>query len=111
MGIAGFADDYGGLRVTNEGHYGIAAGNGVFYPSNGVPIRKITDSTTYTLLAREQSGTIVENGQDVDRRSDSWAGGWYGIRGDRYAGVYDCTGPPNRLHKTWDDFMPVTGPA
>jgi len=101
VAVAGFVDDYGGLRISNEGHYGIAASNGVFYPNSEISVGKITDGTSHTLMVGEQSGTVLDNGNPVDLRSGSYAGGWLGVRGDRIARVFNCGAPPDRTHETW----------
>jgi prepilin-type N-terminal cleavage/methylation domain-containing protein len=98
LGIAGFADLYE-ERVSGPGSYGIGASNGVFYPTEGVAISKITDGTSNTLLLGEQSGSIIYRGEPVDLRSGVWAGGWLGLIGD--SEPEKCSDIPSKREGGW----------
>jgi prepilin-type N-terminal cleavage/methylation domain-containing protein/prepilin-type processing-associated H-X9-DG protein len=101
IGIAGFAvkntfPDFTDRRVSAQGQYGIAASNGVFQPTEGVPLKKITDGTSNTMLVGEQSGTVMYNGKQLDMRSGNWGGGWLGMTGPA-----DCAKLPTLDDRYW----------
>jgi hypothetical protein len=83
VGISGFAVNNNPVvvdrRISAQGQYGIAASNGVFQPTEGVPLKNITDGTSNTLLVGEQSGTVTYKGEYLDMRSGNWGGGWLGM--------------------------------
>ena len=101
VGIAGFVTDPTiDDRVGKRGRYGIAASNGVFQPSIGVQLKQITDGTSNTMMAGEQSGTqFSPQGEPLDLRSGMWAGGWLGMISDN--NDQGCTELPSQQSSQW----------
>jgi len=103
VGIAGAFPDPAsrGAGTCLQANYGWVCNNGVLPMNENKALRQITDGTSHTILASEQSGTVavLDNGVMVEHPiRNNYAGGWAGANagstvsvtnpGSSFAGVY-----------------------
>jgi prepilin-type N-terminal cleavage/methylation domain-containing protein len=73
----GTTDPASGKSRCESGSHGVICGNGVLGPNSNVRIDDVKDGTTFTIMAGEQSGSLIGG---ADYRSSGCCSAWMGAK-------------------------------